>query len=155
MATSRVPEAIDALLALCRAAPELAAATVSDGPPLTNLTAEQLLFIGWAPSADTAASITQNFASAGARRRDEDFSIACYAEARSGGTTMKTVRDQVFGLVATVETILRATDAAPDAPTLGGAVLWSHLTAGELTQPQTADGALAGLTFTVTCKARL
>lgn len=155
MPTSRVPAAIDALVALCRAAPDLAQAAVRDGPPLTDLSAAQQVFIGWAPNAEAAATIAQDFASAGARRRDEDFSIVGYAEARSGGTDVKAMRDQAFALVAAVENALRATDAQPDAPTLGGAVLWAHLTAAELTQPQTTDGALAGVAFTVTCRARL
>jgi hypothetical protein len=33
-------------------------------------------------------------------------------------------------------------------------VLWAHLTAGDLTQVQ-QEGSLAGLTFTVTCQARI
>lgn len=155
MATSRVPEAIDALLTLCRAAPALADATVTDGPPLTNLAAPALLFIGWAPGGLPAASIVQDFASAGARRRDETFTITGYAECRSGDTGMQAARTAVFALAAAVETILRATNVQPDAPTLGGAVLWAHLIAGDLTQQQTADGVLAGLTLTISCRARL
>jgi len=60
----------------------------------------------------------------------------------------------VFTLVAAVETALRATDAAPTAPTLNGAVLWAHLTTGNLQQVQ-SEGAVAGLAFTVTCRARI
>lgn len=155
MPTSRVPDAIDALVDLCTASPSLAVVTVTDGPPLDDLTNPDLLFIGWAPAAETAASIRQDFAGAGARRRDEDFSITCYAESRSGDTDMKVLRRQVFGLVASVEQLLRATNDQPDAPTLGGAVLWAHLTAGDLTQQQNDDGTLAGLTFTIACHARL
>jgi hypothetical protein len=155
MPTSRVPQAIDALLDLCRAAEALAEVTITDGPPLTNLVSGRHLFIGWAPGGVPAASIAQNFASAGARRRDEDFTIAGYAEYRSGDIDMQPARTAVFGLVAAVETILRATDDEPEAPTLRGAVQWAHLTAGDLVQPQTADGVLAGLSFTVACHARL
>lgn len=155
MPTSRVPDAIDALVDLCTASPTLAGVTVTDGPPLDDLTNPNLLFIGWAPAAEAAASIAQNFAGAGARRRDEDFSISCYAESRSGNTDMRVIRRQVFGLVAAVETVLRATNTQPDAPTLGGAVLWAHLTAGDLSEQQNDDGTLAGLTFTITCHARL
>lgn len=155
MATSRVPDAIDALVDLCTTSALLKGVTVTDGPPLSDLSDEDHLFIGWSPDAANAASIVQDFASAGARRRDEDFTISCYAESRSGDTGMKAIRRRVFTLVAAVETILRATDAEPEAPTLRGAVAWAHITAGDLFQPQTQDGALAGLTFTVTCHARL
>lgn len=154
MATSKAPAAIDALFDLCTDSSALAKVTKVDGPPLTNLDSPELLFIGWSPEA-ASAGITQTFASAGARRRDEDIAIACYAEARSGGTAMRPVRQQVFDIVAAVETVLRATDDEPEAPTLRGAVLWAQLVTGDLVQLQTPDGALAGLAFTVACRARL
>jgi hypothetical protein len=154
MMTSRVPAAVDALLTILQAAPGLADATILDGPPTVNLTALKCLYVGWQPGAEAAVSLTQDFNSAGARTRDEAFAIVCYAEARAGTTVMKDRRDEVFALVGEVETALRATDSAPTAPTLNGAVLWAHLTAGDLTQLQ-QEGSLAGLAFTVTCQARI
>lgn len=154
MTTSRVPAAVDALLAILCAAPGLADVTVVDGPPATNLTNLRHVFVGWQPSADSAVSLTQEFNAAGARTRDEAFVIACYAEARSGDTDMQARRGEVFALLAEVETALRASNAAPSAPTLNGTVLWAELTAGDLTQQQ-AEGSLAGLAFTVTCQARI
>lgn len=153
--TSRVPAAVDALLAILRAAPALADARVYDGPVSTNLTDRSRIYIGWSPSSDQAVEIVQDFAAAGARTRDEEFSIACYAETRAGDKDMSLRRTKVFELLAAVEDALRATDAMPDAPTLGGAVLWSHLTAGNLNQEQNNDGTLAGLQFTVRCHARI
>jgi len=154
MMTSRVPAAVDALLAILRAAPGLADVTVVDGPPVVDLTALKHVFVGWQPTAQAAVSLTQDFNSAGARTRDEALAIACYAEARAGDTDMQARRTEVFALVGEVETALRATNTAPTAPTLNGAVLWAHLTAGDLTQVQ-AEGSLAGLAFTVTCQARI
>ena len=154
MTTSRVPAAVDALLAILRAAPALAEARIVDGPETVNLTDLRRIHIGWQPSADSAVSLEQSFNSAGARTRDEAFSIRCYAEARAGNADMKARRDEVFALVGQVETALRATNDAPTAPTLNGAVLWSHLTAGDLIQLQ-EEGSLAGLAFTVTCQARI
>ncbi|MFK0151199.1 hypothetical protein ACIQVK_03840 [Streptomyces sp. NPDC090493] len=152
--TSRVPAAVDALLAILRAAPGLSDVAIIDGPATTNLTSLKHLFVGWQSGADAAVSLEQSFNAAGARTRDEVFSISCYAEARSGDTAMKDRRDEVFEIVGEVETALRATNAAPTAPTLNNTVLWAHLTAGDLTQLQ-ADGSLAGLAFTVTCQARI
>ncbi|MET9088143.1 hypothetical protein ABZX77_40740 [Streptomyces sp. NPDC004237] len=156
MMTSRVPAAVDALLAILRATPALTAddLLIVDGPPVVNYTQRRRLYVGWQPSAEIAVSLEQAFNSAGARTRDEAFEIPCYAEARSGDTTMKDRRDEVFALVAQVETALRATNAAPTAPTLNGTVMWAHLTAGDLTQVQD-QGSLAGLAFTVTCQARI
>jgi hypothetical protein len=154
MMTSRVPAAVDALLAILQAAPALADVAVVDGPPSVNLTQLQRIHVGWQPGASAAVSLEQSFNSAGARTRDEAFSISCYAEARAGNKEMQARRSEVFALVAEVETALRATNTAPTAPTLNGTVLWAHLTAGDLTQVQ-AEGSLAGLAFTVTCQARI
>jgi hypothetical protein len=155
VATSRAGAAIDALLAILRAAPALADVAVIDGPAATNYTTRRRLYIGWAPGADQAVDIEQDFAYAGARRRDEAFTISGYAEAWAGDKDMALRRAAAFELLAQVEDALRATDAAPEAPTLNGTVLWAHLTAGGLTQEQTDSGALAALTFTVSCQARI
>ncbi|WP_137235168.1 hypothetical protein [Streptomyces sp. BPSDS2] len=156
MATSAVPAAITALLALLTPAPALADVRVIDGPPpSTNFAEADRLYVGWSPGAEQAAEIQQEFASAGARTRDEEAAISCYIETREGGGDMAWCRARVFELLAVVEDLLRATTAVPDAPTLGGAVLWSELTAGSLIQEQTSDGAYAGLGFTVRTRARI
>jgi hypothetical protein len=150
MATSRVPAVLDALLAACRAASDLTGVAIVDGPPLTDLTNPDQVFIGWQPSADdVAAADAQDFAQLGAQRRDEQIDIRCYAESRSGDTVIKTVRDRAYALVGAVENLLRA-DA-----TLAGTVLWTHLVAGDLRQPQTDAGALAGVEFAVHARARI
>lgn len=153
--TSRVPAAVAALLSILQAAPSLAQVRICDGPPSTNLTERDVLYVGWQPNGDNAVSLVQNFNAAGARTRDEDFIIAGYVESRAGDKDMSLRRSRVFEILATVETELRATDAAPEAPTLNGTVLWAHLTAGDLFQHQSNDGPLAGLNFSVSCRARI
>lgn len=155
MATSAVPAAIDALLAILQAAPALAEVRIIDGPPSVNFTEKQRVYVGWSPAADQAAEVQQDFASAGARRRDETFTIAGYVETRTGDKDMSVRRARAFEILAAVEIALRATDAEPEAPTLRGTVLWAHLTAAGLVQEQNSDGALAGLPFTVSCHARI
>ncbi|MFF5784187.1 hypothetical protein ACFY8P_04360 [Streptomyces sp. NPDC012693] len=155
MATSRVPAAVDQLLAILRAAPALADVLVLDGPPWQNLTGTERIYVGWQPSESPAVSLTQDFNAAGARTRDEEFTINCYAEAWAGDTDMQPRRARVFELVAVVEDALRATEAAPEAPTLDGTVLWAHFTSGDLAQDQTTDGARAGIPFAVSCRARI
>jgi len=154
MLTSRVPAAVDALLAILRAAPALAEVRIVDGPESVNLTDRDRIHVGWQPGGEAAVALTQDFNGAGARTRDEEFEISCYAESRSGDKDMAVRRSKAFELVGAVEEALRATNAAPTAPTLGGAVLWAHLTTGNLTQAQ-SEGALAGVAFAVTCRARI
>lgn len=155
MSTSAVPAAIDALLAILRDAPALADVRIIDGPPSVNFTEKQRIYVGWSPSADQAADVQQDFASAGARRRDETFTISGYVETRTGDKDMPLRRVQAFEILAAIEVALRATDAEPEAPTLRGTVQWAHLTAAGLVQEQNSDGVLVGLSFTVSCHARI
>jgi hypothetical protein len=155
MATSAVPAAVDALLAILSAAPGMTGVRVVDGPPTTNLAATDCLFVGYQPGSEIAVDISQDFASAGARDRDENFDLLCYIESHSGGTDMGARRRRAFEILAQVENTLRATDAAPEAPTLNRTVQWAHLAAGDLIQAQTDAGALVALPFTVRCRARI
>ncbi|NUS74941.1 MAG: hypothetical protein HOV70_01910 [Streptomyces sp.] len=154
MTTSRVPAAVDALLAILRATPALEDIRIVDGPDAVNQTDRHRIHIGWQPGSEAAVTLQQQFNAAGARTRDEAFTIACYAETRGGDKDMALRRARVFEIVAAVETALRATNEAPTAPTLNGTVLWAHITAGDLFQVQ-SEGAIAGLHFTVTCQARI
>ncbi|OLZ72571.1 hypothetical protein AVW11_04040 [Streptomyces amritsarensis] len=154
MATSAVPAAVDALLAILQAAPGLTGVRIVDGPPTNNLTASDCLFVGYQPGADSVVSIAQDFNAAGARTRDENFDVSGYIETRAGGSDMGARRRRCFEIAGELENALRATPAAPQAPTLNGAVLWAHLTTGDLFQIQ-SDGVLAGLAFTVRCRARI
>lgn len=154
MATSAAPAAVEALLSITRAATGLADALIVDGPPGPDLSGSRRIYIGWSPGAEQAVEISQDFASAGARTRDEELTIVCYAEVRLGDKDMALARSRVFELVAGVEVALRATNEEPEAPTLRGTVLWAHLTTGSLIQDK-SSGSLAGLAFTVACRARI
>jgi hypothetical protein len=154
MLTSRVPAAVDALLVLLRARPALVDVDIVDGPTAVNLTQRRRIHIGWSPGSEQAVELQQEFSSAGARTRDEMFVISCYAESRGGDKDMSVRRADAFDLVGEVEQALRATDAAPEAPTLNGAVLWAELTTGNVLQ-SASEGALVGVEFTVTCRARI
>jgi hypothetical protein len=155
MATSAVPNAVDALVDILTLAAASEAIRVSDGPPTVDVSLGDLLFVGWSPDSDIVVEQQQDFANAGARRRDETFTVTCYAESRSGSLDMRARRRRVYDIAALIETALRATDAAPLAPTLNGTVLWAQLTTGSLRQIQTPDACTAGLTITIACHARL
>ncbi|MGW7195547.1 hypothetical protein [Streptomyces chryseus] len=153
MSASAVPDAVDALVDILRTVTDPQTITVTDGPPRTNASNDQLL-VGWQPGGEASVTLTQDFAGAGARRRDEAFEIHGYIEARSGDPDMQARRHRAFEILGLIETALRASDAEPQAPTLRGTVQWAHLTAGNLTQDN-SDGSQAGLAFSVTCRARI
>lgn len=154
MQTSRVPAAVDALLTILRARPALAEVAIVDGPTAVNLTNRRRIHIGWAPGGEQSVELQQEFNGAGARTRDEVFSISCYAESRGGDKDMSFRRSDAFDLVGEVETALRATASNPTAPDLGGVVLWAELTTGNV-QQNISEGALVGVQFTVSCRARI
>lgn len=154
MSLSAVPAAIDALLTILRTGIDPNELTVLDGPALNDVP-DDVVFVGYGSGEDAAVNLQQDFAYAGARRRNETFDIHGLIETRSGDTDMQPRRARAFAILGLIETALRATDAAPEAPTLLGTVLWAHLTAGNLAQDQTADGAVVSLAWTVSCSARI
>lgn len=154
MVTSRVPAAVAALLDILRAAPSLAEVHIEDGPTAVNLTDRDRIYVGWQPTGEAAVSLQQDFNAAGARTRDEMFTIACYVESRAGDKDMAARRNRAFEILGVVESELRASDVSPEAPTLNGTVLWAHLTLGDLYQEQ-REGAIAGVNYQVTCRARI
>lgn len=155
MATSAVPAAIDALLEILRAAPELEGVEVIDGPPVDDQSEADQLCVGYQPGEGESASMVQDFAYAGARRRDEQGVINCWIDTWSGDDEVQPRRQRAFALLAVVEDVLRASDTAREAPTLGGVVQWSQLAAGSLNQVLTDQGMRVGIAFTVTFFARI
>ncbi|MGW6210937.1 hypothetical protein [Streptomyces sp. NPDC055109] len=154
MPTSAVPAAITQLLAILRE-PAIADVDITDGPPTDDESRTDLIAIGWNPEADQAAESQQQFNSAGARSRDEDFVITGWIDVWSGDEDFALVRARAFELLGVVEERLRATNADPLAPNLNGAVMWAHLTSSSLHQSHTNQGVRAALGFTVTCHARI
>jgi hypothetical protein len=154
MATSAVPAAIAALVALLRT-PAITNVDVIDGPPTDDVNTQDFIAIGWNPEADQAAELQQQFNAAGARTRNEDFVITGWIDVWTGDTDFAVVRTRVFELLGVIEQRIRATGPNPEAPTLGGTVLWAHLTGGTLRQSHTDQGVRAALAFTVTCHARI
>ncbi|MET4925466.1 hypothetical protein P3L51_24455 [Streptomyces sp. PSRA5] len=157
MKTSAVPGAIDALLSICRAAPALAVdqVLIIDGPPVGDMSDQDIVAIGWNPGDEPGADLTQDFAYAGARTRDEDFNVTGWIESWSGDGDVQPRRARAFELLGVIETAIRASGTNTTAPTLGGAVQWAHLTRGQLQQFNTDQGIRVGIAFTVTCRARL
>ncbi|WP_239404642.1 hypothetical protein [Frankia sp. Cj3] len=159
MTTSRIPATIDYLVDTFTAAATLGAASppvaVYDGPVTTQEHAQLSLWVGVddvdSDSALIAATGEQTWAGLGKQARDELFSVNCVAEAWSGDTGVRAVRTAVYGIVAAVEDIVR-TDA-----NLGGTILVTlhGVTGHTLRQNQTSTGAVAQVSFTIACKARI
>lgn len=159
---SRIPNAIDGLLALCNGQTgvggTLSGVDVYDGPPVEEPSGERELYIGhnedpYGQSVFSAEG-EQIWERMGGPR-EERFRIVCCAVARSGTTVLKTERDRVYGIVAAVENLIRINLSGADM-TLGGAVLASHVAGSEnLMQLQTKSGVYVKAAFYVECIASI
>lgn len=178
MATSVWSQVVDALVDAMRAqsgcrAPGADAdedlVLVLDGPEvwLTEEPAPLLLIVGGAGDDDDEPGVSgQSRATAtGARSRDEVGAITCSAIAQCGGImlpdatlvvpppTIRSLRAQAFGVMALVETVLRAS------PTLGfSSVQHMDVQVGSrivVQQYLADDGAVCSVVFTVDYSARI
>lgn len=148
MVISRVPAAIDAVVAL------LTAADVKtwDGPVVTgDYTAA--VFIGYDGDPDGDFISTegdQEWSGLGAKARTEDFDITCAAIALLGDGTVKDARDAVYAMVEKVETALRGS------PSLGQpSPFVAGFRPGTYFMEPTSDGYQARLGFFISVKTRV
>lgn len=158
MRGSVIPELIDALVAH---AESMVDATVSDGLPLEYGTGTYLC-IGvddWDAGANTdAGSSTKSWSTSSDRRQEETGSITAMAWAQDGSYESKTVRDQVFEVLNTIDAWLRAQVNSTSGPNLLGVPgLWDVRTGGveRFNQVMTEEGARAVLRFSISFQAVL
>lgn len=157
MATSAVPDVIDALVSGVTTALADEAAYVSDGYAVTDDPGD-FLMIGVEEPAIAAAAFSasseQTMATMGTgRARDEEGTVTCAAYSWNGDGNQKTARDAVFSYVAAVETLLRTT---PGLGVTGYSLVVAEMgSAQRLMQNKDTNGADALVIFTVRFRARL
>lgn len=146
---SRVPEIIDALVALGNADPELDGVTVSDGPEVTDTSVQDWLIVGFDgdPAGDFQAAQTMGGWSDLRTGREEEFQVTVAAIAQRGDTDVRSARARVYEIGARVEAWLRSD------PSIGLPSLEAGIEATQLTQDQTNQGAQAVLLLTVAGRA--
>ncbi|ODA69515.1 hypothetical protein [Streptomyces sp. AVP053U2] len=142
---SRVPEILDALVALGRADALLDGVRVSDGPEVTDTSAKDWLIVGFDgdPSGDFQAAQTVGGWAGLGTGREEQFQVMVAAIAQRGDTDVRAARQRAYEIGGRVEAWLR-TD-----PSLGLASLEAAIEGTHLAQPQTASGAQVVLLLTV------
>lgn len=149
---SRVPSVLDYLVATFTADPTLGAAstpvTVYDGPVATEDAPQLVLWVGLddpdADGATLAADSTRQWA--GLAGQSENMIIYCAAEAWSGGSSVSAERVRAYGIVAAVETLVRA-----DQTGFGGNEMVANpgVTGAQLRQNDTKQGSQARVTFQI------
>lgn len=152
--TSVVPELLDALIAQARAVLEPQGVEVIDGLPAA-WTVGDFLYVGVtdpdSPTPTAAATSTQKWPLATPTGRDETGTITCYAYVQRGSADPKEARDAAFGIVGAVQSLLRGPDVRLGVP----GVLRTSFASQDFDQGQTADGALAVVTFRIDFTARI
>lgn len=146
--TSRLPAAMDALVAVFNAAPELAGVTVRDGPSASQATVREVISVGYTGTEGEADADSQLMTEGvGGASDREQFSIRCAAAALRGTTDLPAARQRAY------ELLTAAGAAIARDRTLGGAVMRAMVASHSLTQVQTSDGAQAVVVFEVSCDA--
>jgi hypothetical protein len=166
--TSSIGAAIDYLAATAAtvyaayAAANSLTIEVFDGPPTTVSVdvIQSRVYVGFDPDNPELPVVVgdQEFATLGARTRDERYAIACCVQYWSGDQgNVKTVRDGAFALLAQFETMLRGTPLnGPGDCTLGRAVLFSQIAGGiDYSQLAGSAGLIGQINFHVSCRSRL
>ncbi|WP_112469417.1 hypothetical protein [Streptomyces triticisoli] len=148
---SRVPEVIDALVALGAADPELDEVQVSDGPEVTDTSALDWLIVGFDgdPNGDFQAAQTVGGWTDFGTGREEQFQVMVAAVAQRGDTDVRAARMRAYEIGARVEAWLRADPSIG----LGPGQVEAAIEASQLTQDQTQQGAQAVLLLTVAGRA--
>lgn len=154
MTASTVAAAIDALVALFKAAVPVDSIVV-DGPAVVDPGAYQnIVYVGVDdPDNETAyavaATAQQAWAWLGHVQRTEDADIHCSAVSWNGDADQKAARDNVYALLKLL------TDSITTDPTLGGSVLMVvGVNSDNLLQSQDSAGAEAKLNFSVSIKSQ-
>ncbi|MEU8270829.1 hypothetical protein AB0B89_27185 [Sphaerisporangium sp. NPDC049002] len=153
--TSRVPAAIDALVALFQATPGLGVAGVAvvDGPIITGDPLHEAVFVGYDGDPDgdgEAVTFDQEWAGLGARAKNESFVVMCAVSVWSGSTKVVPVRTRAFEMLGEVETALR-TDPSLGLPPPTVVAMAS----GSLVQSQRGSGLECRIPFQIAVQTRI
>ncbi|MFD5251331.1 hypothetical protein ACFWM5_00610 [Streptomyces bobili] len=149
--SSRVPEVIDALVALGRTDPALEGVSIADGPEVTDDAALDWLIVGFDadPNGDFEAAQTIGGWSDLGTGREEEFQVTVAVVANRGDTDIKAARDRAYEIAARVEAWLRRDPG----PSLGLRSLEAAIGGTRLMPDQTDQGAQARLLLSVAGRA--
>ncbi|MGW1039329.1 hypothetical protein [Streptomyces sp. NPDC002547] len=146
---SRVPEAIEALVALGKADPELEGVEVADGPEVTDTSALEWLIFGFDgdPTGDFEAAQTVGGWSDLGTRQEEEFQITAAVIVSRGDTDIVAARHRAYEIAARVEAWLRTQ------PNIGLESLQAAIGGTRLIQEPNDDGASVRLLLSVAGRA--
>ncbi|MET9086163.1 hypothetical protein ABZX77_30530 [Streptomyces sp. NPDC004237] len=142
---SKLPAALDALVAIFTAAEGLQDVTIRDGASVSQARLTEVLSVGYTGEDDQmdaeAVVVTEGLGGSPDR---EQISIRCVAAVAPGSTDLPAARKRAYEIFGA------AAEAIAENRTLRGVVMRAWISAHTLMQGQTDQGAQAAITFTVT-----
>jgi hypothetical protein len=146
--STKVPAAMDALVAVFNAWPDLSEVSVLDGPTTSQQTFREVLTVGWTGGDDqTDAESTLLTEGLGGAPDREQFTIRCAAAVLRGTDDLPGARRQAYGLLAEAGAAIAANRS------LNGVVMRAMVASHSLSQELTQQGAQAVVVFEVSCDA--
>lgn len=150
---TRTNEVVDALLAVVRAAPDLAGITVYDGPYVTGDVGDSV-HIGYDADPEAsgeAFSSDEGWAGLGAKKKDETVNIHCSVHVTNGDADTTAARTRAYELFGAVEDAIHR-----PSPSMGlSPPSWAAVASSRMFYVLTEEvGLEAWLTFTVSVRTR-
>lgn len=143
---SKLPAAIDGLVAVFKVAEGLTRVTVLDGVSVSQSAVNEVVSVGYTGNEDEQAAESSTVGEGlGGLADREAITIRCVVAVVLGGTDMAAARKRVY------ELFTAAGDAVAANRTLNGAVMRASIGSHSLAQYQTDQGAQAVITFAVDC----
>lgn len=146
--TSRLPAAMDVLVATFTEWPGLAEVTVRDGPSTSQATVQEIVSVGYTGSDDENDADSSLAAEGlGGERDREQLTIRCAVAVLKGSDDVPGARRRAYELLS------QAGAALASNRTLDGNVMKSMIASHSLSMDQTPKGAQAVVVFEVSCDA--
>lgn len=144
---STTPAAMDRLVTVFTSADGMPSGAVLDGPVPADLNLTEAVSVGY--SGDEAATVEGDLTGEGLTLAPdrEQYTVQCAVWVVNGTDDIAAARTRAYELLAVARQALIADH------TLGGLVMMARLSSVSLTQSQTAQGAIAQITFGVTVDA--
>lgn len=161
MVETRIPQAIDAIVAkLVTAFQNTPGVVVWDGPIVSGDYSDAV-YIGfdgdYADGEERAVTSVQEWRGLGAKSRSEELQIAGAAVIRigDGAMTWKPARDAAIALLTTVGQTLRADPSVGLGPPTVSSDFVAELWPGDMFQETGPEGMQVRIVFTIHCKTRV
>lgn len=151
MATTALPNLLNAIVTQFKAAPSLSGIKIYDGIEIDSSDPTRWIAVGHDGTEDgevTAANVRNEYKALGAKSMFEDGTINCTLSSWSGDTNLATLRSSAYSMLDAVDTAIRLD------PSFGGTCMYSGLESHVPVYIQTNQGGAVQINFTISYRAK-